>query len=310
MRSTSRISVTFDDLSVIVNGSGVGQAFRAAELTGGWFNTIYRVELVDRSSVVVKFAPPAGHAVMRYEQELLETEVTVLTLLRDEGLPVPQVLAQGENYFIMDYVSGQSLETASATVRDAERMAIDHEFGTLSARINRVRGTRFGRFRRDHCARDTWPGAFAAMIEDLLCDAADMNVRLPVTPDEVREYCCKGESELSQVSSPHLVLWDLHPGNIMVKDGRIEAIIDCDRALWGDPLMEHAFRSSARTFDAFFRGYESAGGIDPTGATMRIWLYDLYLALVVAVECAFRGYEPGHVQWANERLKDVLLRRP
>ncbi len=43
MYSTSRISVTF------------------AELTGGCFNAIDRVELVDGTSVVVKFAPPVGH---------------------------------------------------------------------------------------------------------------------------------------------------------------------------------------------------------------------------------------------------------
>lgn len=306
MHSTSKFNVSRQELSRIVDDHDLGAVVQARELTGGWFNTIYRVDRAGDAPVVIKFAPPPDHLVMRYEHGLLETEVEVLSLLATEGIPVPRVLAQGETYFIMEHVPGESLSAAAGTVSRAEREVLDAEFGVLSARINTITGPRFGRFRDDHCASDSWSGAFTEMVEDLLCDAADTGVALPIAPQTVRQYGEVYRAELCEVREPRLVLWDLHPGNVLVENGRIAAVIDCDRALWGDPNMEYAFRSSAQTSDEFRTGYaESAGGGDAREHTLN-WLYDLYLGLVMVVECSFRGYAPDHVAWAKARLEDVI----
>ena len=62
---------------------------------------------------------------------------------------------------------------------------------------------------------------------------------------------------LDEVSEPALVHWDLWAGNVFVKDGKITGITDFERALWGDPLMEHYFRmiTEPKRPEAFLRGY-------------------------------------------------------
>jgi len=44
---------------------------------------------------------------------------------------------------------------------------------------------------------------------------------------------------------PQLVHWDAWDANFFVKDGKITGILDFERALWADPLMEAQFRALA-----------------------------------------------------------------
>jgi hypothetical protein len=87
-----------------------------------------------------------------------------------------------------------------------------------------------------------------------------------------------------------------------VKDGAVTGIIDFERAVWGDPLMEHYFSHFNKS--PFFRqGY----GLFPTEPSQlaRVKLYDLYLDLLLHIECAYRKYEDeGHIKWAYDNLAE------
>ena len=87
------------------------------ELTDGFFNSAFFIELLDRRRWVIKIAPHPSVKVMRYEKGILRTEVDVLRLVKDNtGIPVPCVefidYTHGRienDYFIMDYVDGVPL---------------------------------------------------------------------------------------------------------------------------------------------------------------------------------------------------------
>ncbi len=106
---------------------------------------------------------------------------------------------------------------------------------------------------------------------------------------------------LQGVREARLIHWDLWDGNLFVEDRKITGIIDFERALWGDPLMEYYFSHFART-SSFEEGYGLSICTDSQRA--RRSLYDLYFDLVVYIECFYRQYENReHIRWATENLK-------
>lgn len=73
----------------------------------------------------------------------------------------------------------------------------------------------------------------------------------------------------------------------MIQNNKISGIIDWERALWGDILMEYNFRSFAWNTD-FLQGY----GIQQLSARQeeRISWYDTYLNLILYIEAFYRKY--------------------
>jgi len=51
------------------------------ELTDGWFNTAYRIELPDGSKAVLKIAPKDDWPILRYEKGIMRSEVEVMRTL-------------------------------------------------------------------------------------------------------------------------------------------------------------------------------------------------------------------------------------
>ena len=62
------------------------------ECTEGWFNAVYRLGLDDGRSVVLKVAPPPAVRVLRYEADIIRTEVDAMRLVGERtAVPVPAV---------------------------------------------------------------------------------------------------------------------------------------------------------------------------------------------------------------------------
>lgn len=102
----------------------------------------------------------------------------------------------------------------------------------------------------------TWTEALNSLICDLLSDADDSGVSLPVPATDIQSCFTDAKEYLRDVYQPALIHWDLHDGNILVSnEGKITGVIDCDRALYADPLMEFWFRAFAKTEEDFYRGY-------------------------------------------------------
>ena len=104
---------------------------------------------------------------------------------------------------------------------------------------------------------------------------------------------------VDEVTTPVLVHFDLWDGNILVESGsaghRIGALIDAERAFWGDPLAEFvslALFTDIEQDTAFLHGYRAAGGTVTfdLAARQRLALYRAYLYLIMWVETAPRGF--------------------
>ena len=60
--------------------------------------------------------------------------------------------------------------------------------------------------------------------------------------DRIRAAVLKHAPALDAVAEPRLVHWDAWDPNFFVRNGEVTGLVDFERALWADPLMEAQFR--------------------------------------------------------------------
>lgn len=277
------------------------------ELKDGWFNSAYALLLNDGTRAVLKAAPAEEGGMMRYERHVMRTEVEVLRLLKRTGeVPVPEVydyqaVDSGIECFLMEYLPGTPYNKVKADLPKEEREQIERELGGYNRRINETRGGRFGYYSLEEQQGSDWADVFTEMVTGILADAKDRSVTLPAREEEIMALVESRRESLKEVVDPSLVHWDLWDGNVFIAEGRIIGLIDCERALWGDPLMEYYYRGLAGEVPAFHEGYGKTEFSEREKE--RMGLYDLYLALILHIECTYRQYgDQDYIRWAASHL--------
>ena len=283
----------FDGIGLAAGDAGL------RELTDGWFNAVYDLTLADGRAVILKIAPPPGASVMAYERDLMATEVATLRLVSGHpAIPAPALLFHDDSrtrcdapYFFMAKVPGTSLDHLRERLPLAELAGIDRHVGEIVRAINGFPGEWFGIPGNPELRAPTWRDAFEKIVESVLEDAARRDVVFPRPPAEIRALLRRHLPTLDAVTTPCLVDWDGWDTNFFVADGRVSGVIDFERALWAEPLMEAQFRALSWTgvSDAM-RGYGRTEFTDDE--IRRCRLYTLHLALVMHTECFYRHY-PG-----------------
>lgn len=325
MQSQTKRSLSPDELDGMLRASaGVGCRLEA-ELADGWFNTAYRVVLDDGRPAVVKIAPPADAAVLRYELGILATEAMVyrrIAGLPGSGVPTPALLHADPQFLLVSVLDGTPWDRAADHLPPADQTALRRELGAITARLHAIAPDdgRFGYPAAESAlSAADWRTAFAAMVDAILDDAQRWQSPLGVAPDTVRTLVAEGGYALDQVTRPRLVHFDLWPGNVFVAradDGapaRITGIIDHERAFWGDPaaeLVSLAFGGDAGPDSDLVAGYNEAGGNLDFGPAFRhrLALYQLYLGLILVAECGPRGFGPDHLAFCRRMLDESLTR--
>jgi aminoglycoside phosphotransferase (APT) family kinase protein len=284
---------------------------RYDDLRDGYFNAAYQIDLADGRRAVLKVAPPPDVRVLRYEQGILGSEVQMLRLVAQHtSVPVPEVYYHDgshaiidSEYFLMSFVTGQAYHKVRESYTPQRRAMIEQTIGDYLRQINAIRGSFFGYPTMAGRGYTTWRQAFLGMFEDLLQDGQDKQVVLPLEYGTLRSRVEAVAPALDDVHTPQLVHWDLWDGNVFVepKTGSVTGLIDFERALWGDPLMEFQYRTLEIT-PAYESGYR-ASLLDSPSALARRTLYNLYLYLIMVIECSYRYYETDDQErWARQQL--------
>ncbi|WP_436535690.1 phosphotransferase family protein [Actinoplanes sp. HUAS TT8] len=285
------------------------------ELGHGWFNVAYRIQLWDGAEVVLKIAPPPHVEVMTYERGAMAIELASLRLIAERtSVPVPRVEYADRShelcdadYFFMPYVDAENFGIVKDSLTAAERDVYDEALGAANRELNSIRGAAFGPLAGP--GDPTWRACFTRMIGDVLADGERRSVDLGYDYRLLRELIAANADCLDEVTEPRFVEWDLWDSNVMIRDGRIVAVIDHERAFFGDPLMEAGFTAvDLPAFGdptAFVRGY---GHAELTATERRRRrLYTLYLVLIMIIETDYRGHtDTRQYDWARERLREVM----
>lgn len=325
MRSRTKRHLSPDELDALLRARAGFGCRVEGELSDGWFSAVYRVRLDDGRPAVVKLAPPDEAPVLRYERGILGTEAMVyrrIARLPGGGVPTAELLYAGDEFLVLSVVEGTAWDKAAGRLTGPGEAAARRELGAITARLHTL-APLDGRFgypaAQSSLSAPDWRTAFTAMIEALLEDAERWQSPLEVPPAEIRGLVAAGGHALEEVTEPRLVHFDLWPGNIFVdltddgRHARITGLIDHERAFWGDPaaeLVSLAFGGDTGPDSALVAGYTEAGGslgFGP-GFRHRLALYQLYLGLLLVVECGPRGFGPEHHAFCRRMLAEAVTR--
>ncbi len=285
-----------------------------AELTEGFFNVAYYVRFEDGEEMILKIAPDADMDVMTHEINIMFSEVNSMKRIKQlDIVPVPEVVMADfsrsilpSDYFFMKKLPGSSFVSQMEVLSQEEQDRISSQIGAMNRRINELTGTKFGYYGQEDKQGDSWYFVFYSILEDAIHDANRKSILLPVEEEEILSLLTKDKSHFEEVTIPRFIHWDLWPGNVFVKDGEITGLIDFERCLWGDVLMEVGFRTCFPN-PAFIKGY----GIDDLSESeqRRILWYDIYLFVISCLECDYRGYDTrGAYEWGCSMLSDTFHR--
>ncbi len=296
MRSNTKQHVPYDKIELIVKKAFSCKPVEAVEMDEAFFNAVYVITLETGRRVVLKVAPQDDVRVMSYEKNIIYTEVTMLQKMRNyTSIEVPDmyyydaaktVIPSG--YFFMEYLDGEILRHARKRLSRDVQNSIDEELGRNNRLINSIHGSKFGYYGQKDRQRTSWYDAFHMMLADVLDDCRYYGIDLHYETDTFMELLAKDRDIFEEVKTPCLVHWDLWDGNVFVKNGRVQGIIDWERCLWADYLMEYGFRTHHHN-EAFYRGY-GAKPLSPSEEKRVRW-YDLYLCFTWIAEYYCRDYQ-------------------
>lgn len=269
---------------------------QCTELLDGFCNAAYRIRITDDREVVLKVAPKKEVTMMSCEQGMMQTEVNAMRLARQMGiLGVPQVYffeenaaISGSTCFLMECLEGQSCAIERQKMTKEEQQHIDHEIGAYLCRLHQIKGNRFGHFWMKELQWTDWFTAFYHLTENIIEDGRRVLINIGISYEKILDRLVQHREYFEEVKEPSLIHFDSWDGNIFVKNGHLHGMIDWERAMWADGLMEDRFRYHTRN-TSFLEGY---GIVEMIRAqNIRCAWYDVYLYLIMMFEGTYRHYE-------------------
>jgi aminoglycoside phosphotransferase (APT) family kinase protein len=316
--SISKTPVGVDVAAAIVEDAFIGVSLvKLTELTEGWFNAAYVMTLSDGRRCVLKVAPPPDIAVLTYERDIMTTEVAALDLVRERTtVPAPRVLWFDTScrrlpspLFVMEHCAGELLSALRPTLDVAQQQVVDAQLARFLRQMNSITNPTFGLQAPSAPQFTKWSDAFTRMMNDALADGQAASVDLPVAEETLRAVVREHVDVLDEVTVPCFVHWDLWDPNIFVDPDTLEVVgvIDFERALWADPLMEGQFFS--KIGDAAFLDAYGISMLSTPSALRRRLLYDLYLFVIMVVEVAYRHYPTDDIdRYGRQHLALTLAK--
>jgi len=193
---------------------------------------------------LVRFAD-GGRVVVQVGETDLRTEAALLEVVGERtAVPVPAVLAaggvDGVSYLVTDHVPGADLHERFASLDDPTRRRVTRAFGRHLADLHatlRVDG--YGAVRVDGsgalvAGATDWPAWFGSW-------ALEAVARLPGAFDDLRPALRAALADPPAADPPaRLFPWDFRPGNAVVVDGEVAAVLDWEGPLAAPPALSVA----------------------------------------------------------------------
>lgn len=292
MNKTSKIykELKKEELNKIIeNYFGMGIKFKERLISGGLFNTTYYIEIPEKNKkVILRVGPVNRDLLMPFELNLMKDEEYVYKLCKNNKIPCSNVLLCdtekkiiNRDYMIVEYVDSKALSEIKIS-EDIENK-LYYEVGQHISKLHSITSEKFGR------VYDVSEGnGFSLWSEYLIDEVSKLSEKIRkfnIFDDEQLELfksCIyKYKEILDEVKTPHLVHGDLWAGNILVENKNnnfnIAAIIDADRAIFGD--IEFEFANPWITNKHFIEGYGKELSSD-IKSEIRKKIYSLLYSLI------------------------------
>src|SRR4051812_24652407 len=279
--------ISWDVLRQIVqNWAGTGADLsEVVQLEGGMVNTTLALTLADGRRAVLKVTP---HRVDRSHAD----EALQLELLKDVGVPVPEVYAwqvgaldSPFSYILMEFVDGVDLAAAKSSCPPGDFDCLQTHLAELLLKLHARTGPHFMRVASTETKRfDTWPALYRDVFDPIWQEVE----KTGVLPTKCRKTVSKVHDRLDRLLAadgpPRLLHWDVWSTNLLTRchdDGRwrVCAVLD-PHCKYGHPEAEIAYMELFHTCTpAFLKAYQQDRRLPPEYHQVRRPVYQLYTLL-------------------------------
>ena len=226
-------------------------------LSGGDLSEVLLVNRSQGSPLVAKGGPD------------IAVEATMLRALAEAGLPAPAVEAEHGDVLLLEHVANDGAFDEAAWA----------DIGRQLAQLHRHMGTRYGwpadyslgSVRLDNREQDDWPLFWGTQRLEATAAMLDRPWR-----ERVEQLTARIGERLPERPSPSLLHGDLWGGNMLVRGGRLAALID-PACYYGHGEVDLAMLT---LFDSPPDAFRSAYGPLEPGWRERRPIYQLFPALV------------------------------
>lgn len=235
-------------------------------LKGGLFNTTYKLVVGSQDKeLILRVGPVNREFLLPFEHNLMSAEVYVNKLLIENDIPTPTVVVCDttksiidRDFMITEYINCITL--SDNLISEACKDKLYEEVGRYTFKLHSIKGAKFGRV-SDYLARisyDNWNDFLISHVNGIGKRCLDYDVFDKETIDKVIKVYKNNQILFKNIVEPNLVHADLWAGNILISGSdsnsyKVSAIIDADRAVFGD--IDFEFASPWIINDAFIRGY-------------------------------------------------------
>lgn len=295
----------------------LGETLENAQLlSGGLFNTTYLLETPSRKAIL-RLGPVNRHLLLPYECHLMEAEPAILELLHRGGIPTSRLIAVDtgkglldRDIMVLEYIDAVSMSTIK--VPPEREAAICRTAGEWTRRIHGISADALP----GGCAKPFGRAALVLTGQGGGSWAEALEIELAQWREQAEKVALFSCNEFEQINAcfqahmplfrqaalrPCLVHGDLWYGNLLIDaEGHLAAIIDADRAMFGDPEFELA--TGWMISPDFCRGY----GGEPEPSPEAVRRRGMYQLLLNLEDCYIYRNEYNDPD-ACERLRAAVL---
>ena len=268
---------------------------------------------------VLRVAPPDSLLQLFYEYRMMRQEPEIHRRVAAEtGVPVPRILAHDfsrtqidRDFLVMELMPGRPLTEVGPQASDRAM----EELGGYVAQLHSLpeAQNRFGYVGAHNCMRPQpdWQSAFFEMYRRLLEDIVAVEVYDQATRDWALSLLHSHAPVFEHTAVSRLCHGDLWVENILASpEGEITALLDFDRACWGDVEWDLAIADyCGMTREGFWRGYGQPDFRRSRAARVRRLFYLLYEhQKYIVISMSSRRSDPqGARRYADQSLQ--IMRR-
>lgn len=214
-----------------------------SELSSGLFNSTYKISTTLRQ-LILKVAPHQSADVFFNERHLMQREQTLSQQLRLVSNLIPNYISffkiGDRDAFIQEYVDGELWFDVLEKLSSADNDTLWRQLGQFANSIHQVSSESYG-YPTPHIHYHSWYEFIHANVAGMMDDC----VRLQIVTDEMKQYQAllpRHQQRLNEITEAKLCHGDLWPRNVIINNSQdgyeISAVIDAERAFWGDPISD------------------------------------------------------------------------
>ena len=266
------------------------------KLSGGLKNRVYLLD-DGKTKLILKVEPVNDKLINPLDKNTLWWEAQVLQELEPLDIKIPKVLFYSDGikdypypFLLMSYIDGNNYLNCKDNLTKASKEDISFNIGLISKKICSNK--------KDYYFLPSLPNKHFSnnyefvyyLFNSLLKIYNKHNINIDgITKDNILDLLNNKKKELNSVKEISMCNIDLWDGNILVKEGHINGIVDFNDTFYCDELMSFYFHPTDKKYDEYFLlGYGKKNL--KSDEKVRIEIYRLYVFLKMIVDSEIRNY--------------------